>query len=137
MRIALILVRWRRDAVVDSGECDSAGGCYLNLQGGGRLHTNQLWLATGTDSDVYALRCLQPLLADVATIEGFPLLNDQLRLGPHPAFLMGRPTMLTLGPAAGNLWGAQRAAHRIALAITGVDVLVQRRSWKRQRLLNN
>jgi hypothetical protein len=30
---------------------------------------------------------------------------------------MGRLATLTLGPAAGNLWGAQRAAERITEAI--------------------
>ena len=75
------------------------------------------------------VQCLRPLLADVGDVQGFPLLNEQLRLGPHPAFIMGRAAMLSLGPAAGNLWGAQRAARLITQAITGVDVAHKTAGW--------
>jgi len=107
---------------VHAAQPQLAGGCELHLTRGDSLHADRVWLATGTQADPHALRCLRPLLADVADVKGFPLLTDELRMGPHPAFMMGRATMLSLGPAAGNLWGAQRAAHRITQAITGVDL---------------
>ena len=34
---------------------------------------------------------------------------------------MGRTATFALGPAAGNLWGATRAAHQITKDITGVE----------------
>ena len=88
----------------------------------GPLRADRVWLATGTWTDAHALKCLRPLLQDVPTLQGIPVVDQTLRLGPHPVFVMGRLATTTLGPAAGNLWGAQRAAHRIARAITGVDL---------------
>ncbi len=46
-----------------------------------------------------------------------------VRLKPHPIYLMGRTTTYALGPAAGNHWGATRAAHRITTDITGVEFI--------------
>ena len=36
---------------------------------------------------------------------------------------MGRSATFALGPSAGNLWGATRAARRIATDITGVELV--------------
>lgn len=98
------------------------GTCRLDLSEGESIETERVWLATGTTPDLSAMRCLEPLLPDIVTIDGYPLTNDDLRVGPHPVHVMGRLATLTLGPAAGNLWGAQRAARRITTAITGVDL---------------
>ena len=45
---------------------------------------------------------------------GYPVIDESLRLPKLPIFVTGRLTTSILGPAAGNLWGAQRAAQRIA-----------------------
>jgi len=111
----------RESTPVRSCEPTPEAGCRLDLDDAS-VNVDRVWLATGTQADPHALRCLRPLLDDVGDVHGFPLLNEHLRLGPHPAYIMGRSALLTLGPAAGNLWGAQRGADRITQAITGVDL---------------
>ncbi len=86
------------------------------------VDADQVWLAIGAVPDIAAQRCLNDITADVPVIDGFPVTDEALRLGPHPVHVMGPLATITLGPAAGNLWGAQRAAARIAAAITGVDL---------------
>lgn len=94
----------------------------LRLDDGTDLEVDRLWLATGTAPDLTGLRCAHDLVADMGLVDGLPATDDDLRAGSHPVYVMGRLATLTLGPAAGNLWGAQRAARRIAGAITGVDL---------------
>ena len=109
--------------VVQGGHLDPASGnCELRLSDGQSVQPTHLWLATGTQPEAEALRCIRPLLDDVASLHGLPIVDERLRLGPHPAYVMGRLATVALGPAAGNLWGAQRAADRITQAITGVDL---------------
>lgn len=98
------------------------GFCELHLRGGVKLHPDRIWLATGTTPNIEALRCLKPIAPDIASIDGIPITDDGLRVGLHPVHVMGRLATTTLGPAAGNLWGARNAARRITRAITGVDV---------------
>ena len=106
----------------------------LDLEGGRNVEAERLWLATGTTPDISALRCLEPLLPDIAIIDDLPVPDDDLRIGLHPVYVMGRLATLTLGPAAGNLWGSRQAARRITRAITGTDVttLSSRRSGARR-----
>ncbi|MEM8925680.1 MAG: FAD-dependent oxidoreductase [Actinomycetota bacterium] len=101
---------------------DPEGSGTLALDDHAGIRADRIWLATGSVPDVGAARCLSRLTPDVPVLDGFPITDDQLRLGPHPVFVMGRLAMLALGPAAGNLWGAQRAASRITDAITGVRI---------------
>ena len=115
-------IRLHEASVVRQAAVRGDARCVLQLSDGSVLNADRLWLATGTQADVATLRCLRPLLDDVVTQNGVPLVGDDLRLGPHPAFVMGRLAMAALGPAAGNLWGAQRAARRITDAIAGVDL---------------
>jgi pyruvate/2-oxoglutarate dehydrogenase complex dihydrolipoamide dehydrogenase (E3) component len=96
--------------------------CVVALDDQTTLEPDQIWLATGTIPDLGAARCLASLAADAPAIEGIPITDGDLRLGPHPVHVMGRLATLTLGPAAGNLWGAQRAASRITAALTGIDL---------------
>ncbi|MEM9131134.1 MAG: FAD-dependent oxidoreductase [Actinomycetota bacterium] len=125
-------MRERLDACVEQGsvvlhegsgvraaDVDQEGRCVLALDRHAGLTVDRVWLATGTVADIRALRCLGPLIDDVPALDGIPIVDDQLRLCSWPIHVMGRLAMLTLGPAAGNLWGAQRAAARIAEAITG------------------
>ena len=127
----------RESTEVQRCEPPTGTGCELHLSDGHAVGVDRVWLATGTQANPHALRCLRPLLADVGDVHGYPLLNEQLRLGPHRAFMMGRSAMLMLGPAAGNLWGAQRAAHRITLAITGVDLARKKAAWIHAPTSNN
>lgn len=97
-------------------------GCRLALDDGTVVDADHIWLATGTTPDLDMARCLDPLRPDMVTIEGFPLTDGDLRAGAHPVHVMGRLATLTLGPAAGNLWGARQAARRITRAVTGVEI---------------
>ena len=113
--------------ILDSTEVLSAQptppkGCVLNLTTEEEIYCDQVWLATGTQSSLHSMRWLQPILQDIPTIDGLPLVDQSLRLGPHPIFVMGRSATFALGPAAGNLWGARQAAHRITTAITGLEL---------------
>ncbi|MEM7091742.1 MAG: FAD-dependent oxidoreductase [Actinomycetota bacterium] len=117
--------------VVREAEILADGGCVLDLSNGAQTRADHVWLAIGTQPDAYGLKALHSLLADVACINGYPIIDRNLQLGPHPAFVMGRLATIALGPAAGNLWGAQRAAHRITQAITGVDLASEPTSLNR------
>lgn len=113
--------------ILDSTEVISAQitlpkGCVLNLSIEEEVYCDQVWLATGTQSSIHAMRWLQPILEDIPIIDGFPLVDQSLRLRPHPIFVMGRSATVALGPAAGNLWGARQAAQRITTAITGLEL---------------
>lgn len=101
------------------GEADSA---RLRIRGGVDVEADRIWLATGTVPDIGAMRCLSDLVADMGLVDGIPVTDEALRAGPHRVHVMGRLATIELGPAAGNLWGAQRAASRITRAITGVDL---------------
>ena len=69
------------------------------------------------------MECLRPFLHDITFIDGFPVTNNSLRLCEEPIYVMGRSATFALGPSAGNLWGATRAARRIATDITGVELI--------------
>ncbi len=101
---------------------DPDGHCRLALDDHTTLDADRVWLATGTAPDITTMRCLEGLVADLPNLDGLPILDASLRLGSHPVHVMGRLATLALGPAAGNLWGARRAAQRITEAITGVDL---------------
>lgn len=106
--------------VVEAGAVD--GRTAVDLDDGSSLEADLVWLATGTTADIEAQRALDPILPDVASVAGMPICDRDLRIGRYPIHVMGRLATLTLGPAAGNLWGARFAARAIAKAITGVDL---------------
>ena len=112
----------REAATVECATIDIDGASSLRLDTDDRVRADHVWIATGTECDIGALRCLDSLALDAPMLDGKPLVDSSLRLGPHPVYLMGRLATAALGPAAGNLWGAQRAAHRITEALTGVHL---------------
>ncbi|MEM9518842.1 MAG: NAD(P)-binding domain-containing protein [Actinomycetota bacterium] len=125
--------QWMRDQLHDDRITISEGSAVISARAtpeayeldvatGRRVVADRLWLATGTTADITSLRALEPLLPDIAVIDGIPVVDDHLRAGLHPVYMMGRLAMLTLGPAAGNLWGARHASRRITEAITGIRV---------------
>lgn len=77
---------------------------------------DRIWLATGTVPDVRAHRLTRFLCEDHPTeiIEGWPVLDEQLRWPGTNVHLLGRPAMLEIGPAAGNLWGCRVGASIVA-----------------------
>ena len=108
---------------VISAETTDPKGCLLKLTNDEKIYSDQIWLATGTCPDLQTMEFLHPILENVSFVDEFPVLDRSLRLKPHPIYLMGRSTTYALGPAAGNLWGATRAAHRITTDITGVEFI--------------
>ena len=115
------VLRFHEDRrVVAAGAID--GRAELDLDDGTALDADLVWLGTGTTPDIRAEHALDPVLPDIATVAGLPVCDRDLRIGRYPIHVMGRLATLTLGPAAGNLWGAQRAARVITRAITGVDL---------------
>ncbi|MFV0259195.1 MAG: FAD-dependent oxidoreductase [Acidimicrobiales bacterium] len=112
----------RDPSPVRTASVEPGGSCRLALADHTTVIADRVWLATGTAPDISAARYLEPLVADQPVVGGLPVVGDDLRLGSFPVYVMGRLATLTLGPAAGNLWGAQRAARRITYAVTGVDL---------------
>ena len=106
---------------VTSAELKDPKGCLLKLTNEEQVYSDQVWLATGTCCDLQSMKFLHPILENFSFVDEFPVLDRSLRLKPHPIYLMGRTATFALGPAAGNLWGATRAAHQIAKDITGVE----------------
>jgi hypothetical protein len=100
------------------------GGLELVLGDEARLGADRIWLATGTVATVDACR----LLDDVAVAHptpvhrGFPELSEDLRWPGTTLHVTGRLASLQLGPAAGNLWGARKAAERV-LSSVGASAL--------------
>lgn len=105
---------FQEDVQIDSAEFDSSSRLYLMLNNGAAVLADRLWLATGGIPDITASRYLDEVIADLPVVDGFPIIDDSLRLANRPIFVTGRLATSVLGPAAGNLWGAQRAAQRIA-----------------------
>ena len=106
-----------------SAETTDPKGCLLKLTNDETIYSDQVWLATGTCPDLQTMGFLHPILENVSFVDEYPVLDRSLRLKPYPIYLMGRSTTYALGPAAGNLWGATRAAHRITTDITGVEFI--------------
>ena len=103
---------------IDTAPCD-AEERTLQL-GDGPLAFDRCWLATGTRPDVRADDALRTVIDD--HIDGFPLIDPNLRVRGRDVYMTGRLALMELGPAAGNLWGARTAARRITRALTDVDL---------------
>ena len=113
----------RESKEVASAKLTSCARYELTLCNEKQVNVDQVWLATGTQSDLYAMECLRPFLHGITFVDGFPVTSNSLRLGQNPIYVMGRSATFALGPSAGNLWGATRAAKRIAADITGVELI--------------
>ena len=90
-----------------SAKPGSPKGCLLKTENKKELYTDQVWLATGTQSCLRSMECLSPILDDIQFIDEFPVVDRSLRLGQHSIYVMGRCATFALGPAAGNLWGGK------------------------------
>ena len=107
-------------ASVQSGSIQP-GACRLTLDNAAEINADRVWVATGTTPDIATMSCLAELTPGLRLVGTYPIVDENLQLGDHPIYVMGRLATLTLGPAAGNLWGARHAARRITKAITGID----------------
>ncbi|PRW33610.1 FAD-dependent oxidoreductase [Chlorella sorokiniana] len=89
-----------------------------------QLPADQVWLACGAAYNAAA----DPVLADLAQqapaplTGGYPWLDDESLCWPGaPVFLLGRGTLLSVGPSAGDLPGMRLAADRVAAALRKLD----------------
>ncbi|MFN3256540.1 MAG: hypothetical protein ACE37B_12650 [Ilumatobacter sp.] len=87
---------------------------------------DRCWLATGSTPSLDAGPAFADLATHCQTVDGLPVLSADLRVATLPIHVTGRLAALQLGPAAGNLWGARRAAQTITRAITGIDLATDR-----------
>ncbi len=110
---------------------DGVQGANVALDGtirielaGTQVIADRLWLATGTRPTIDADRALCSVARSVAAevVDGYPVLDPDLRVPGTSAHVVGRLAAPTIGPAAGNLWGARVAARRITRSITGIDL---------------
>lgn len=82
------------------------------------IEADRCWLATGRTP------VLDPALDHVGvdTVGGYPVLDPTLRVRRTHIHVVGRLAAPTIGPAAGNLWGARVAARHITRSITDIDL---------------
>ncbi len=121
------LVIHERTNVV-AGARTSCGDAMVMLDDASCIRSDRVWLATGTACTVDTCR----LLDDVVTGHpcdqhlGLPDLADDLSWPGTALHLSGRLAGLRLGPAAGNIWGAGRAAERIMPTVFGTQETLRR-----------
>lgn len=98
-------------------------GLSLMLGDETTLVADRVWLATGTEPAITGDRVTAPVAEShpIPVCDGVPVLDEHLRWPGTPVHLVGRPAMLRLGPASGNLWGARMAARLIASHLAGSD----------------
>lgn len=104
------------------GATIESDGISLAVRAAATVDAHHVWLATGTVPELSALRALRPLLVDIPLVDGYPVPDADLCIGPAALHFVGRLATIELGPAAGNLWGARQAGRRIARALTGVEL---------------
>eukprot|EP00958_Prasinococcus_capsulatus_P000458 scaffold40_cov413-Prasinococcus_capsulatus_cf.AAC.1 len=105
------------DAVPSTAEGSGKLVWSLDLSDGSKLECNRMWLATGTQLDLNALRFLDEVKRcfPVEVVGGLPVLADSLKWSEGcDLYMMGAYAALQLGPDALNLAGARSGAARIA-----------------------
>jgi NADPH-dependent 2,4-dienoyl-CoA reductase/sulfur reductase-like enzyme len=102
---------------------ESGGSWCVELVDGERLHADRVVAALGSRLEVREDPLLGPLVdTGLIPAEGpVPCLDDALRVHGTQIHVMGRHAIAELGPAAGNLSGARRAAERIRAHLCGDD----------------
>jgi cation diffusion facilitator CzcD-associated flavoprotein CzcO len=91
----------------------------VQCEGGEVVQCDRIWVATGSQLNIQQ----HPLFAQVLekhpidVVEGFPVLNEQLRWKGCPLYLMGGFAGLQVGPTARNLSGARMASERITAGL--------------------
>ena len=75
-------------AEVVSAQTKSSKGCFLKLKNEEEVHSDQVWLATGTCNSLQSMECLRQILENTTFIDGFPLVDHSLRLNPPTPFML-------------------------------------------------
>ena len=129
-----------REGVAAVAVRSSPTGLVLCLADGTELGADRVVTAMGSVPRADDDPLLAPLIRRgiVRTVSGIPLLDEALRVPGTGLHVMGRLAIERLGPAAGNLAGARRAAARIVADLIGSDpvaadpgVTVDARVWPR------
>ena len=109
---------------------DVDGKLRVTFACGAPVDATRVILATGSEFDVESV----PLLATAArdfnlpVVDGLPALDDDLAWGDERFFVVGALATLQVGPDAGNLTGARRAADVCAANLGCHDSLVEKGS---------
>ena len=100
---------------------DVDGKLRVTFTCGAPVDATRVILATGSELDAASV----PLLANAArdfglpVVDGLPALDDDLAWGDERFFVVGALATLQVGPDAGNLTGARRAADVCAANLAG------------------
>lgn len=111
------------EGVAAASVSGSDGSWCVDLVDGEQLHADRVVAALGSRLEVRD----DPLLGRLVDsgrvrVDGsVPRLDDALRVFGSQVHVMGRHAIAELGPAAGNLSGARRAAERIRAHLCGSD----------------
>lgn len=113
------------EGVAAASVAESGGSWCVDLIDGERLHADRVVAALGSRLEVRDDALLGPFVdAGRIPVDGpVPCLDDALRVHGTQIHVMGRHAIAELGPAAGNLSGARRAAERIRAHLCGGDPL--------------
>ncbi len=91
----------------------------VQCESGDVMQCDRIWVATGSQLNIQQ----HPLFASVLehypieVVQGFPVLDEQLRWKGCPLYLMGGFAGLQVGPTARNLSGARMASERITAGL--------------------
>jgi len=102
----------------------AAHGSVVRVDGS-VVEADAVWGATGDHPRLAAAPALHRLCdrLGVEVVGGRPVLDEWLRLPGSVVQVAGRLAQLQLGPTAGNLAGARRAAERVVGAVLGVHAM--------------
>ncbi len=93
----------------------------VQCESGEVIQCDRIWVATGSQLNIQQHPLFTPVLEQypIEVVQGFPVLDEQLRWKGCPLYLMGGFAGLQVGPTARNLSGARMASERITAGIIG------------------
>src|SRR5262249_38187498 len=120
------ILSWPGAALAGADE-GADGRLWVRLTTGAELGVDQVVLATGYRVDLGRLSLLDPatVLADLATEDGFPLLDASFESSVPGLFFSGLPTTRDFGPFFGFLAGC-----RVAPRLVVERILRDRAAWQ-------
>ncbi|PTL38247.1 FAD/NAD(P)-binding protein [Alkalicoccus saliphilus] len=104
------------DGEINKSTKSSDGKIILHLNDSERIHTKTVLLATGFVSSLEEVNWLQKLIQNEqlqCAKCGYPIVSSSLEWCSH-LYVAGPLSELEVGPTAGNISGAQKAAERIS-----------------------
>ena len=91
----------------------------VQCEGGEVIQCDRIWVATGSQLNIQQHPLFTQVLNEypIDVVQGFPVLDEQLRWKGCPLYLMGGFAGLQVGPTARNLSGARMASERITAGL--------------------